>query len=471
MVKIWLQILLGAIIGPALLANGADQSVRKPNVLYLMVDDLNDYISLLEQYPGIKTPNLDRFAKSAMVFTSGYSDGVACGPSRASMLSGIAPNLSGCYENGQIAKFPKGTVKVHKLFQQNGYRTMGTGKIAHVGAVDDGWDEYDGWMTQGPRPKVQGIPDEIRLNPLFDYQAWDGPDTDHPDVVNRRIACNWLREEHEKPFFMALGLYKPHNPWTAPRRFFDLYPLESLQLPVVPEDDMDDLPPAALEMAYRLGGGSKKELIRAFMQSGHWKKTLQAYLACISFMDESLGIVLDTLEESEYAENTIVFLASDHGFHMGEKEHFAKYGLWEKTTHILYAWRVPGMTPDGGSQCNRTVSLADAYPTLIDLCDLAKPPQFNLFKGKSILPLLKDPESKWNRPVLSTYGFNNHSVRGQRWRYSRYANGDEELYDHNNDPNEWTNLATNPEFESVKARLAKYVPEKNAEANIRKKKK
>ena len=440
----------------------------QPNVLYLMVDDLNDYISLLEQYPGIKTPNLDRFAKSAMIFTSAYSDGVACQPSRESMLSGIAPNLTGCYENGHIARFPRNTVKVFKHFQQNGYTTMGTGKISHAGRVEDGWDKYDGWMTQGPRPTIPGIPQKIRLNPLFDYQQWEGPDTDHPDVVNRRIACSWLQEKHDKPFFMALGIYKPHNPWTAPKRFFDMYPLESLQLPVVPEGDMDDLPPAALEMAYRLGGGNKKEIIQAFMKTEHWKKTLQAYLACISFMDESLGIVLDALEASDYADNTIVFLASDHGFHMGEKEHFAKYGLWEKTTHILYAWRVPGMTPENGSVCGKTVSLADVFPTLVDLCNLPEPPQFKLFKGKSIRPLLDDPDAEWDRPIYSTYAFNNHSIRDDRWRYTRYDNGDEELYDHSVDPNEWQNLADNPEFQSVKLKLAKLLPSKNVPANLRK---
>lgn len=439
----------------------------KPNVLYLMVDDLNDYISLLEEYPGIKTPNLDRLAKSAMIFTSGYSDGVACNPSRSSMLSGIAPNLNGCYENNHVARFPEGSLMVQKLFQQNGYTTMGTGKINHAGRVDDGWDRYDGWMTQGPKPTVPGIPKEIRLNPLFDYQQWEGPDTDHPDVVNRNVACAWLKEKHDKPFFMAVGLYKPHNPWTAPKRFFDLYPLESLQLPVVPEGDMDDLPPAALEMAYQLGAAGKKKMIKAFMQSEHWKKTLQAYLACISFMDESVGVVLDALEESGHADNTIVFLASDHGFHMGEKEHFAKYALWEKTTHILYAWRVPGMTPVDGSTCDRTVSLADVYPTLVELCGLPDPPQKNVMKGRSLKPLLLDPDAKWNRPVLSTYAYNNHSVRGQRWRYTRYNNGDEELYDHKSDPNEWTNLAENPEYDKVKDRLAKYIPVENVPANTR----
>ncbi len=441
----------------------------RPNVLYLMVDDLNDYISLLEAYPGIKTPNLDRLAESAMVFTHAYSDGVACQPSRESMLSGIAPNLTGCYENGHLPKFPQATTKIHKHFQENGYITMGTGKINHAGRVDEGWDRYDGWMTQGPRPKKPGIPEKIRLNPLFDYQPWDGPDTDHPDVVNRNIACEWLQEDFEKPFFMAVGLYKPHNPWTAPRRFFDRYPLDALPLPTVPEGDMDDLPPAALEMAARLGGGDKRELIKAFMASEHWKKTLQAYLACISFMDESLGMVLDALESSGHADDTIVFLAADHGFHMGEKNHFAKYGLWEKTTHILYAWRVPGVTPEHGSRCDRTVSLADVYPTMLDLCQLPDPPQAAIFKGQSIRKLLEDPKASWDRPVYSTYGYNNHSVRGQRWRYTRYANGDEELYDHTADPNEWSNLAANPEYADIKSRLARYIPKTNAPANPRKK--
>ena len=462
--KYSLRWLAGAVaLGYAAMAGAA-----RPNVLYLLVDDLNDYISRLEAYPGIKTPNLDRLAGSAMIFNRAYSDGVACQPSRESMLSGLAPNLTGCYENGHVPVFPKDTVKIQKHFQQNGYATMGTGKIAHAGRRDDGWDAYDGYMKQAPMPIVRGIPDKIRLNPMFDYQPWDGPDSDHPDMVNRQIAVKWLGEQHDKPFFMAVGIYKPHNPWTAPRRFFDLYPLDELQLPEVPEDDMDDLPPAAIEMAARLGAGDKSDLIEAFMASGYWKKTLQSYLACISFMDESLGIVLDALESSPYADNTIVFLASDHGFHMGEKNHFAKYGLWEQTTHILYAWRVPGLTPESGSVCSRTVSLADVYPTLLDLCGLPDPPQAQLFKGKSIRPLLGDPSAKWNRPVYSTYAYNNHSVRTERWRYTRYANGDEELYDHAADPNEWVNLAGNPEHDTIKLRLAKQLPVKNLPANPRK---
>lgn len=465
--KYWIQSLIMALAA-GLLASASAATASRPNVLYLMVDDLNDYISLLQAYPGIRTPNLDRLADSGMIFTRAYSVGVACQPSRESMLSGIAPNLTGCYENGHIARFPEDTIKIHQHFQQNGYTTMGTGKINHAGRIDDGWDRYDGWMTQGPRPVKPGLPGNIRLNPLFDYQPWDGPDTDHPDVVNREIACEWLAGDYDKPFFMAVGIYKPHNPWTAPRRFFDMYPLDEVELPDVPEGDMDDLPPAAIEMAARLGAGDKSDLIKALMASEYWRNILQSYLACISFMDESIGLVMDALEAGGHAGNTIVFLASDHGFHMGEKQHFAKYGLWEKTTHILYAWRVPGMTPDGGSLCDRTVSLADVYPTLLDLCGLPQPPQSKMFMGKSIVPLLKNPRAAWDRPVLSTYGFNNHSVRGQRWRYTRYANGDEELYDHDNDPNEWTNLAANPEFEEIRLALAKHLPVKNAPANPRK---
>lgn len=440
------------------------QADEKPNVLFLMVDDLNDYISVLKDYPGVKTPNLDKFSKSAMFFTQAYCNGVACLPSRSSLLSGMAPNQIGCYENKQPAKFPKEVSFLPSQFQANGYATYGTGKIFHRGTDNnDQWEHYAGKYSLGPKPHKRNIPTEFGLPGLFDYGVWKGSDDDFPDTINADIVIDWLNQEHDKPFFIAYGIHRPHNPWTAPKRFFDMYPLESLVIPEVPADDMDDLPPSAVLMAHTVNKVYSKDGVREFMRSEHYKKTVQAYLACISFMDYNLGRVLDALDESPFAENTIISLVADHGFHMGEKEHFAKFGIWEQTTHILYAWRVPGLTPENGSVCERTVSLADLYPTYIDLCRLTPPPQQKLMHGKSIRSLLGNPQASWNRPVVSTYGFNNHSVRDERWRYSRYDNGDEELYDHAKDPKEWTNLANVPEFAPVKARLAEWLPSTNVE--------
>jgi arylsulfatase A-like enzyme len=253
---------------------------------------------------------------------------------------------------------------------------------------------------------------------------------------------------------MVYGIFKPHNPWTAPKRFFDMHPMESLVMPIVPEDDLDDIP--AIGKEYAANPVNFHELKAA----GQWKPIVQSYLACISFMDYCLGRVLDALEKSPHRDNTIVCLVADHGFHMGEKEHFTKYALWEKTTHTLYMWRVPGMTKPG-SICEGTVNLLDLYPTFNELCGLPAVPQ--KFDGKSIVPLLKNPQADWNRPSVTTYLQNDHAVRDDRWRYIRYHDGSEELYDHSKDPNEWTNLAGIPEFTPIKAKLVKWIPTTNAD--------
>lgn len=435
---------------------------EKPNVLFIVVDDLNDYISLLEDHPGIKTPNLDKFAKSAMTFTRGYCAGPICNPSRTAFLSGIAPYNSGVYNNPDHlsnSKVVMDSVLLPEQFKKNGYHTMWNGKLFHSGPglerMQAMWDDDEGGKgAQGPKAKHDAIPKSIKRPPLFNYESWDGPDTDFSDVTHMLINEKRLAKEYDKPFFMAYGIFKPHNPWTAPKRFFDMYPMDSLVMPIVPADDLDDIP--AIGKQYAANPVNFHELKAA----GQWRPVVQSYLACISFMDHCLGRVLDALEKSPHRNNTIVCLVADHGFHMGEKEHFAKYALWEKTTHTLYMWRVPGMTQPG-SICEGTVNLLDLYPTFNELCGLSAVPQ--KFDGKSIVPLLKNPQADWNRPSVTTYLKGDYAVRDDRWRYIRYHDGSEELYDHSKDPNEWTNLAKVPEFASVKAELAKWIPTTNVE--------
>ena len=435
---------------------------KKPNVLFIIIDDLNDYVSLLENYPGLKTPNLDKFSKSAMTFSHGYCAGPICNPSRTALLSGITPHKSGVYDNRD--KMSKSIPVVNSIllpeqFKKNGYYTMWNGKLYHTGMAPERmkaqWDDTEGGKGKyGPRAKHDAIPAHIKRPGLFNYEAWEGPDTDFSDFNHMLINEKRLSQKYDKPFFMVYGIYRPHNPWTAPKRFFDLYPLDKLTLPEVPENDLDDIPDIGKKYAaYPVSFKDIKE-------AGQWKPILQSYLASISFMDFCLGRVLDALENGPNADNTIVCLVADHGFHMGEKEHFAKYALWEKTTHTLFIWRVPGVTKPG-STCDATVSLLDLYPTFNELCDMSDVPQ-NL-DGKSIAPLLKDPASEWNRPILTTYLQNDYAVRDNRWRYIKYHDGSEELYDHSKDKNEWTNLADNSEYNNVKEKLGKYMPKTSAE--------
>lgn len=443
----------------------ADQ--RRPNVLFLMVDDLNDYISLLDKYPGIKTPNLDKFSRTSTVFTKAYCNGVACLPSRTSLLSGLPPYKTGCYQNRQPVRLPKGTVQLPSHFMQHGYIVKGTGKIFHGGKkFEKHWHEFAGKRSYSPLPSPRHIPADFGLPKLWDYGVVED-ESKFSDFQNTQIAIKWLQRTYDRPFFIALGLYAPHNPWTAPKRFFDMYPKGTFEVFPHPKNDLDDLPSAGVLMAETTNQEWKPKVIKKLMSSHHWKENIRAYLACISYMDHNLGRVLTALENSPHRDNTIVCLMSDHGYHWGEKKHLGKFALWEQTTRILFAWRVPDITPQGGSICKKTVSLEDVYPTLVDLCGISKPSQHILWDGKSIKDLLVDKESAWNRPVVSTFGYNNHAVRDDQWRYIRYKNGDEELYDMNKDPHEWVNLANQRDFDAVKQRLKLLLP-KNSKPVYRK---
>jgi arylsulfatase A-like enzyme len=240
-------------------------------------------------------------------------------------------------------------------------------------------------------------------------------------------------------------------PWNVPRKWFDLFPLDQIQLPPTRADDLADLPPAALRMA-----GAERDH-RAIRESGRWREAVQAYLATIAYCDMNLGRLLDALEASPHRDRTIVCLWSDHGWHLGEKEHWRKFALWEEATRAPLLWVVPGLTRPG-SRCDRPVDFMGIYPTLAELCGLPVPAHQ---EGVSLLPLLRDPAAPWDRPALTNYRFGNHTVRTAGWRYIRYENGDEELYDETADPREWTNLATRPDFAARKAELAAHLPRVN----------
>jgi arylsulfatase A-like enzyme len=445
----------------------ARAETNKPNVLFIVIDDLNDYISLLGNYPGVKTPNLDKFAKSAMTFTHAYCAAPICNPSRTAFISGIAPYCSGVYDNSDRlsgSQVVLDSVLLPEQFKRSGYFTMWNGKFFHTDPprerLQKMWDDTEGGRGRyGPPAKHDAIPKSIHRPPMFNYEAWDGPDTDFPDYKHMLIDEQRLAKKYDKPFFMVYGIYRPHNPWTAPKRFFDMYPLDSIVMPDVPTNDLDDIP--AIGQQYARYPVNFQEL----KDAGQWKPVLQSYLASISFMDYNLGRVLDALDKSPYRTNTIVCIVADNGFHMGEKEHFAKYALWEKTTHILCAWRVPGVTTPG-SVCAATVNLLDLYPTFNELCGLPAVPQ--QLDGTSLVPLLKNPKAEWKLPAVTTYLQNDHAVRDDRWRYIRYHDGSEELYDELADPNEWTNVAAIPENIGVKNRLAQWLPKVNVPANPRK---
>ncbi len=443
------------------LACASLNAATRPNVLFIAVDDLNDWIGCLGGHPQTKTPNYDRLAARGVLFTNAHCAAPLCNPSRAALMTGIAPATSGVYENNQPwRKSPvlQNAVTIPQHFRANGYKAIGSGKIYHDSFPDpQSWDEFfpslDKQKPADPRPSktpVNGIPNAAH----FDWGPL-GSDV-HDSAMGDFQVVDWvtsqLAKRHDQPLFLACGLFRPHLPWYVPQKYFDMFPLDKIELPSVKADDLDDVPPIGKAMA-KPDGDHKKVI-----ENNQWKKAVQGYLASISFSDAMLGRLLDAFDKSPYAKDTIVMLWSDHGWHLGEKLHWRKFSLWEEATHNVFMVSAPGVTKAGG-RCDRTVSLLDIYPTLIDLCSL---PAKKGLEGKSILPLLKNPATGWSHPAVTTFRQGNHSVRSEKWRYIRYKDGTEELYDHDKDPMEWTNLAGKPESLPVKKEHIKWLPKLNA---------
>lgn len=429
----------------------ADPSDR-PNVLFVAVDDLNDWIGVLGGHPQSRTPNIDKLTKRGVLFTRAYCAAPACNPSRVALMTGIRPSTSGVYVNPQPWRpaMPD-AVTLSQHFMKHGYNAYGAGKIFHGRYKDpQSWNEYfDRPGDPKPSAKVREDPHSRAGGIVFGkLDAEDGEMGDH-QVVSWVIEK--LEQKHEKPFFLACGIFRPHMPWQVPQKYYDQYPLDSIQLPEVPEDDLLDLPSAGRRMARPEGDHA------TILKTGNWKHAVQAYLASIAFTDAQIGRLLEAFDRSHHRDNTVVVFWTDHGWHLGEKKHWRKFALWEEATRTPMAMVVPGLTKRG-QRCDRTVNLLDIYPTLADVCGLPARPEL---EGVSLKPLLKDPAAKWERPSLTTHGRMNHALRSEEFRYIRYADGSEELYDHRQDPMEWKNLADDPAHGSVKDKLAKWLPEKN----------
>lgn len=414
------------------LAVSASAQGERPNVLLIAVDDLNDWVGALGGHPQAKTPNIDRLAASGTLFANAHCQAPVCSPSRASLMTGRLPSTTGMYFLlPALAQEPslQDTVTMVERFAAEGYATFGVGKVHH-GDERPYFDEYGGAMGGfGPRP-------ERKLSypmghPLWDWGAYPERDEPMPDHRVADWAAAKLAEDHDGPFFLAAGFWRPHVPMYAPQRWFDLHPGAQVQLPAVLAEDRDDLPDYAKALTLGLPAPRHEWMV----ENDEWRHAVQAYLASTSFVDDCVGRVLDALAASPHAEDTIVVLLSDHGFHLGEKQRWAKRSLWETSTRVPLIIAAPGEQP-GVSR--RPVGLVDVYPTLLDLAGFA--PDGGL-EGHSLAPLIADPEGPWPHAAVTTFGPGNHTVRSSRWRYTRYADGSEELYDHGEDPHEWRNLA------------------------------
>ena len=443
------------LLSPAAFANKSAK--RAPNVLFIAVDDLNHWLTFLKRNPQARTPNFDRLASMSTTFTRAYCAVPACEPSRCALMSGRRPWVSGCYKNGHAwKKYQKPGEGLAAQFLKAGYHVSGAGKIYHSMAYHpEEWTDYmskQGLSSNGPGVEKMDGYHNNKTHPNL-------KDDDLIDWHSANYCIERLKQDSDQPFFVACGLYKPHLPFVAPRKYYKDFPLESIELPPHIENDLDDIPQAGVKMAGPNGDHAK------FLKSGRWKAAIQSYLATCAYTDMNLGRILDAYETSPQRDNTIVVLWTDHGWSLGEKQHWRKFALWEEPTRTPFFWIVPGLTT-AGARCDTPVDLMSIYPTLCDLCGLKKPAHVS---GHNIRPLLKNPSADWSFPAITTHGFNNHAVRTASHRYIRYADGSEELYDSKADPFEWKNLADHPSLASTKQQLAKWLPTKQVPEKKKKK--
>lgn len=519
----WIFLAAGIIIVAGMLEAKAVLQSRS-NVLFIICDDLNDWVLHPPGHPMVLTPNLDRLREKSLSFENAHAVVPVCGASRKTLFSGLYPQTIDDYGFAAWNSVPglKGVVPIPLHFRNNGYTVYGTGKLLHEGAGGDFYSEWGVDPDYGPWPwlgagNIRHAPNpaqyvrwkdflpipmhrDLNYGPLSNVPVWEPNAIDEipgakgwfyengnpfqytddenrdpmPDELSADWAINLLEKEHDRPFFLAVGLMRPHTPLYVPKKYFDRFPMGDITLPPYLENDRED---CASPLAERWQWGYKKfeALIRADGQNG-WKEWVQAYSASVAFVDDQIGRVLDALEASPFVDNTIVILTSDHGYHVGEKDVIQKWHLWDESTRVPLIIRVPGSEVNGRT-CEHPVSLIDVYPTLADFCDLPVPPhqgpQGKALDGYSLRPFLENPESgNWSGPPVALMAVDDSgnnmlrapgddrteiqrhfSVRSQRYRYSLCANGEEELYDQANDPNEWINLASRAEMSAVKSDL------------------
>ena len=503
-----------------------------PNVLFIAIDDLNDWTGCLSGHPQARTPHIDALAARGVLFRNAHCTSAYCNPSRTSVLTGLRPSTTGVYDNPQRwTRAPRleGAVTLPQHFRNQGYTAIRAGKIFHS-AHPESWDihfpdryKFKPDQAVATGQDFNGLAEQIGKKGQYDWGPIDVPDAEtmdgktatwaaaflrhYPDeplatrrgeaqrrrkppnstrnqtAIGREAARNKPRRSEgtsqsvrasseqdkpgtrnaaqpPKPFFLAVGIVKPHEPWYVPRKYFDLHPLDRVILPEVTKDDLDDIPPGGLNWTHR------NNHFPVAVANSALPAVVQAYLATASFVDAQVGRILDALESGPHRDNTIVLLWSDHGFHLGTKEHIDKKTLWEEATRVPLIFDVPegllgspesrrSEREDGGGLCDRPVSLLDLYPTLIDLCGL---PEKSELEGESLLPLLRNPAAPRKTPAITTVAYQSHSIRDEHFRYTRYTDGTEELYNHRNDPHEWKNRASDPKLAAEKQRLAKWLP-------------
>ena len=424
----------------------------KPNVLLVSIDDLNDWVGCMGGHPQAKTPNIDRVAKMGTLFNNAHCQSPVCNPSRASMMTGRYPHTSGVYFLGpdlKEAPVLKNLKTMPEVFADHGYKTMAAGKIFHRGDRRF-FQEYLPTGGFGPRPQKKIS--QPHGHPLWDWGIFPDDDNVMPDMKCAKWAVDQLSQKHDKPFFIGVGFYRPHVPMFATKKWFDIHPKDKIKLPAVPSDDLKDLSQYAIDLTNLEHVSPTHEWVTG---AGQWEHAVQSYLASVTFADHCLGLVLDALEKSEYADNTIIALFSDHGFHLGEKKRWAKRSLWEDGTRVPVVVAAPGHK--AAQKTNRPAELLDIFPTLLELAGL---PKDETQEGQSLVPLMKNPRREWKHPAITSFGLGNYSIRSTHYRFIQYFDGSRELYDLRNDPHEWNNLIDNPKMKKVIQEHASFIPQK-----------
>jgi arylsulfatase A-like enzyme len=462
--KFYLKLIVLSIVicSNAALAQNSN-STSPPNIVFIASDDLNDWIGVLNGHPQVKTPNIDRLANRGTLFTNAHSQAALCNPSRVSILTGLRPTTTGIYglaPRHRDVERTKDVVTLPQYFAKNGYATYSTGKIFHAGITPvERETEFQHWGPDGghnPRPskKIIQAPLDMVNNPLIDWGVYP---VEHDSIMDDYKVASWAveqlhelgKKENTNPFFLAVGFNKPHVPFYTTQKWFDLYPTDEVILPMAPFGDRADIP----DFAWYLHWYLPEPRLSWLMANQEWENKVRAYLATISFMDAQVGRVLDALDANGLTDNTIVVFWSDHGYHLGEKDITGKNSLWEESTHVPLIFAGPGVSV--GAKSSRPAELLDIYPTLLDLASLSKN---EAVEGISLTPQLENADAPRERPAITSHNPGNNTIRTERWRYIKYADGSEELYDHYRDAEEWSNLANLAEYSDVKAELSTWLP-------------
>lgn len=496
--KRFFSVLLQVAVGFSLFCLREAHAEERPNVLFIAIDDLNDWIGCLKGHPQAATPNIDRLAKRGILFTNAHCASPACNPSRAAIFSGKMPWKTGVWSNQSKKLFQQDPdIQVlPRAFHDSGYTTLGTGKLMHSSGAanrqmfDQHFNPEQRWSpftraavrytkeeqptkgTDRPRHVIKrknadpvvlplnGMPSD--RNPQnaegesFDWGPLDVPDTAMGDTQITDWAIEKLNGNFKKPFFLGVGFYRPHIPLWAPQKYFERFKNQKFQLPPYRENDLDDIGPIGKKWAIEAVTAGLHSTVT---ENAEWEDAVRAYLACTTFVDAQVGRLLQALDEGQYGKNTLVVLWTDHGWHLGEKQHWGKWTGWERSTRVPLII-VPAKTtrekfPKLGQSCQAPVSLIDLYPTLGELCQVHVPHGLD---GQSLVPLLQHPDRQTDRTVVTSFDPGNVSLRSTRWRFIRYRDGSVELYDLKQDPNEWTNLANDAQHQKLLDRFQNQLP-------------